>query len=68
MNDINDENKKKEVKLTDASQTMINDHASHLVAMKLIAKNMFSYYENLVNEGFSEQQALQIILARGMTP
>ena len=68
MNDINNDEKKKEVKLNENVQILINNHASHLVAMKLIAKNMFAYYENLIAEGFTEQQAFQIILTRGMTP
>ena len=68
MHDINNDKKKVGVRLNESTQILINEHASHLVAMKLIAKNMFAYYENLIAEGFTEQQAFQIILTRGMTP
>ncbi len=64
----NKEEDKKEIRLNEATQQMIVDNISHMVALKLLAKNMFSYYESLTEEGFTDQQAFQIILTRGLQP
>ena len=52
--------------LNEAVRNMISGLPSTLVGMKYQAKILYTYYESLVEEGFTKDQALLLIVQRGI--
>jgi len=58
--------KETEVVLDEVIRNMISSLPSTLVGIKYQAKILYMYYESLVEEGFTKDQALLLIVQRGI--
>jgi len=64
--EVDDATNSKEVHISEATSNFIREANSIMVALNKQAEVTFSYYRSLVDSGFTEAQAMEIILKRGI--
>ena len=59
---------KKEVEVNEATMKLIKEAPSFMIGLNKQAEVIASYYKSLMENDFTDVQALQIILTRGLSP